>query len=142
MYMKKITLVLALGVSSCLLAQNNTDLKNNVIDVYGLEYANNLQKNNIGAYQFLEKCSLFAIEVKEINNPKYESLTVLSEIPLRSKQKATISVQEFLKEYKSGEFNALRYDFTPKKTSQYFRLGNTNYFLIVQNKNYVSSKKL
>lgn len=103
-----------------------------VINVFGQERFNSLSVNSPGTLQLLSKFAEFGVNVVPTNE-KYNSFEGITEIPLRSKSGGSVTVQEFLADYHSGNFNALIYNFLPTREIQIFRLEGTNQVILIEN---------
>ena len=69
--------------------------------------------------------------VQEDTEGKFHALEPLEMIPLRTGQMDSISVEQFISEYNSPEFNPLRYLFFTKVEGQVFRLKGTNKMICI-----------
>ena len=102
--------ILSVLLTCTLFSFGQTDGTAMIKSVYGLNQYNEMSSNNPGQIVLLEKYVLFGFHV-EPTTDKYNTFTELAEIPLRSKLNETITVQAFLLDYNSGNFNPLAYSF-------------------------------
>lgn len=125
--MKNLIFVFSLLVSVVSFAQ---DFEQNIIDIYGQSYYDNLVQNNSGVLNYLENFSNKGLELVDYNE-KFANADLLLEIPLRSKSINPISIQQFLTEYNGANFNPLKYGFNSQKEVQVYRLTGDSRVLIV-----------
>jgi len=71
---------------------------------------------------------------------KFSMLEPLEMIPLRTEQMESISIEQFLLEYNSADFNPLRYLFFPKVEGQVYRLTGTNKLISILSQDSILSK--
>lgn len=122
--MKKLLLLCAILVCTCSsLAQS--DGTSMILEAYGQNRYDEMSSSNPGQIELLEKYALFGFHILP-SNDKYASFPELIEIPMRSKNGTTVSIQEFLQAFDSGSFNPLVYGFFPQNDIQLFRLQGTN----------------
>lgn len=106
------------------------DHTNKIIEAYGQETFDHYQAQNPGLITLLNKYVDSGMQVVD-SNPKYASAQVLNTIQIRSKSSETISIEDFLLAYSSGNFNPLTYGFFPTNELQIFVLGNSSKVLII-----------
>lgn len=140
--MRFLIVLTAFFLSGNLAFGQNAHLEESVAEVYSQEYAEKLKNSNPGGYEYLMKVSEHALLLDQNPHPKYQSAEILSEIPLRSKSGEVVSIQEFLNDYNSSNFNALKYDFMPEKGVQIFRLAGTNHVLFVRTRSFVMNQNI
>lgn len=68
---------------------------------------------------------------------KYSELTPINEIKLTSKTNQTISIQQFLEEYESANFNPLFYQFLPANETQIFKLEGVDKIIYIESFSYL-----
>lgn len=110
-----------------------------IVEAYGQVRYDQMASTNPGALELLGKFSSHGFDVSEMN-PKYNNQTLLSQVNLRSKNSANVSVEEFMNDYNSGAFNILGYDFFPTNETQIFRLDGYNKVLIIYSQQSILSK--
>ncbi|MFK7783512.1 MAG: hypothetical protein AB8B56_00275 [Crocinitomicaceae bacterium] len=115
-----------------LFAIGQTDGEAMIKSVYGDTEYNQMLSSNPGKVELLEKYALYGFHVVPIND-KYTTAPELTQIPLRSKSSSTISIQSFLQEYTSGNFNPLSTNLFPGSESQVYRLQGVNLVIVIDN---------
>lgn len=109
----------------------------NIKAFYGEEwYDKELRENP----QFINILNLYiekGFRVIDVSPGKYNELTPLTEIKLTSKTNQTISIQQFLTAYESGNFNPLVYQFLPTNETQVFKLEGFDKIIYIESFSYL-----
>lgn len=127
--MKKL-LTLGTILMCTLFAFGQTDGEALIKSAYGETEYNQMLSSNPGRIELLEKYALHGFHVLPAND-KYNSYPELTEIPLRSKTTSSTSIQTFLQEYNSGNFNPLSSAFFPKTETQVYRLQGVDLIIVI-----------
>jgi hypothetical protein len=97
-----------------------------IIQVYGQEWFDRMQSSNSSGLQVFDRYVENGFSVENFIDEKYNSFPVLDSIPLRSKTESSVSIEEFLMDYSSSDFNPLKYKFFPGNTTQIYKLQGVN----------------
>lgn len=112
-----------------------------IIQIYGEEWYNLQASNGMTLLELMDKYIDFGFKVEKVDHNKYSELAPLTEVPLLSKNGSYISVQEFLDDYNSSNFNPLKYRFFPQDNIQVYKLNGADYIIyIIDQKTIMSSK--
>ncbi len=130
--MKKLLLSACILCASFSFAQNNDA---QIQEVFGEAYLTDIKTSNPGLYSYFSNFCENGIRIEETMHEKYADAPVLNQIPLRNSEKSFISIEEFIADYNSSEFNPLKYLFTPAFETQVFRLGSTSYVVFIDSQN-------
>jgi hypothetical protein len=125
-----ITLLLTLCVSSFSFSQ---DLQHadKIIEVYGQEWLEESEQNNPALVTLLDKYVNHGFYVKNVSEGKYSEFTPIESVPLLTKEGGAVTVQEFLQDYESTDFNPLKYKFFPGKDFQVIKLAGVNKIIYI-----------
>lgn len=123
-----LTLYVVLTCSLYTFAQSPEETK--IVHAYGEVEYNQMLTSNPGQVELLEKYILHGFHLVP-SNDKYLDFPELTEIPLRSKLDVSISIENFMQSYDSGNFNPLLYRFFPSNEIQIFRLQGTNRVVLI-----------
>lgn len=138
--MKKIFILLSL-ISSTLLFGQQYEHSQKIIESYGQEWYDTQLSTNPGIILLMDKYIDHGFMVKKVSPGKYSQFAPLTEIPLRSKTDEKISIEQFIEESKSPDFNPLRYNFFTGKIDQIFPLsGHDDTILYIYNQNTILVK--
>jgi hypothetical protein len=134
--LKKLIITLGLFLFSFpIFSQQSAEEK--IKDFYGEEWYNReINENN----QLIEILKLYVengFKVISTENGKYNELTPLTEIKLASKTNQTISIQEFLLDYESGNFNPLVYQFFLANETQVYKLEGIDKVIYIESFSYL-----
>lgn len=124
-----ITLILLLSIVFNADAQLTNEQK--IIDVYGLEWVNQMKTDNPVLLQLFDKYVSYGFMVKAVSTGKYSEFQPLEYIPLRSKSGGEVSVAEFLEDFNSDNFNPLKYAFFPTTDFQVFKLKDVDFIIYI-----------
>lgn len=102
---------------------NNAD---KITEVYGQEWLTETEANNPALLTLMDKYISFGFNVKNVSEGKYAEFVPMEFIPLSSKEGGTVTVEEFLTDFESENFNPLKYKFFPGKEFQIFKLKGVN----------------
>lgn len=127
---KLLTLGTILMCTLCAIGQ--TDGETMIKSVYGDTEYNQMLSSNPGKVELLEKYALYGFHVLPAND-KYDGATELTEIQLRSKTASSITIQSFLQDYNSGNFNPLSTKLFPGAEAQVYRLQGVDLVIVIDN---------
>ncbi len=99
---------------------------------FGVEwYDREVLENN----QWIEILKVYVTEgfkLISIQQGKYNELTPINEVKLNSKSNEAISIQQFINEYESENFNPLHYQFIPTIETQIIKLDGINKVIYIE----------
>jgi hypothetical protein len=123
-----------------LIAQNPTiQHQSEIIEVYGENWYEMRSQEQGNLLNLMDRYISWGFTVEEIPAVKYQDDIALREIPLVSKNGQTSSIDEFLEEYNSENFNPLKYYFFPQKEEQFYFLKDQNKIIRIKSINYLNS---
>lgn len=108
-----------------------------IIAFYGEEW---YQRENAENPQLISILNLYlekGFKVVDVSPGKYNELTPLTEIKLASKTNQTISIQEFLSDFESENFNPLVYQFFPANETQVYKLEGIDKVIYIESFSYL-----
>ncbi len=85
--------------------------------------------------QWIEILKVYVTEgfkLISIQQGKYNELTPINEVKLNSKSNEAISIQQFINEYESENFNPLQYQFFPTIETQIIKLDGINKVIYIE----------
>lgn len=126
-----LTLLLAFGLTGFSYSQEleNAD---KIIQVYGQEWYDRMQNDAPDLLILMDKYVDHGFFVRTVSEGKYEQeLTPTESIPLTSKSEESISVEQFLIEADSPDFNPLRYRYFPTNEAQVYKLQGVNKIIYI-----------
>jgi hypothetical protein len=125
-----ITLLLTFFVSSFSFSQ---DLQHadKIIEVYGQEWLDESELQNPALVTLLDKYVDHGFYVKNVSEGKYSEFTPIESVPLTVKGGGVVTVDEFLQDYESANFNPLKYQFFPGKDFQVIKLAGVNKIIYI-----------
>lgn len=112
-----------------------------IIQIYGEEWYNLQASNGMTLLELMDKYIDFGFKVEKVDHNKYSELAPLTEVPLLSKNGSYISVQEFLDDYNSSNFNPLKYRFFPQDNIQVYKLNGADYIIYIIDQKTIMSRK-
>jgi hypothetical protein len=112
-----IFLILISRISFCQLT--NPD---KIIAIYGQQWLNETEANNPALLILMDKYISYGFDVKDVSPGKYAEIVPLELVPLSAKGGGFVTVQEFLSDFESSNFNPLKYKFFPGTDFQIFKL--------------------
>lgn len=123
-------------VFSCFLILNGTlfsQLNNStlILDFYGQERVNKMESETPELLTLLDKYISSGFMVKDVSEGKYSEFIPLTTIALSRKEGGEVSVEDFLLDYQSPNFNPLNYKFFPGKDFQVFKLSGVNKIIYI-----------
>lgn len=134
---RNLTFLFILFVSTIIYSQNNPTSK--LLVIYSQEQIEYLEDTNPQLLNYYMNFAEKGMKVETIVDDKYlTEIPQLSVITLhKMKSDASelieeISVQEFLNDYNSSEFNPLKYNLYPKQKRAYYYLAGTDKILIIE----------
>lgn len=125
------TLLLALCVSSFSFSQ---DLQHadKIIEVYGQEWYDLRRSENPDLLILMDKYVNHGFSVRTVSEGKYEQeQEPIEMIPLTSKTESYITVEQFMQEVESPNFNPLRYNYFSTKEAQVYKLKGVNKIIYI-----------
>lgn len=140
----KTTLTLLL-LTLCVGFLNAQELKHSdkIIEVYGQDFLDQQLTANPAFITLIDKYVDHGFKVKVVSPGKHNDDQIhapISEIPLRSKNGESISVDQFVLESQSEDFNPLRYGFFPEKVDQIYKLQGYDLIIYVYNQDTILLK--
>lgn len=109
--------------------------------VYGNEWLNRMKADAPDLLVLMDKYVEFGFSVRTVSEGKYEQeQTPIEQIPITSKGNEFISVEEFMQEADSEEFNPLRYNYFPTKEAQVYKLKGVNKIIYILPQEIILSK--
>jgi hypothetical protein len=125
------SLLLAVCVSSFSFAQ---DLQHadKIIEVYGQEWYDRMKNDAPDVLTLMDKYVDHGFFVRTVSEGKYEQEQEPIEIiPLTSKTNSYITVDQFMQEFESPNFNPLRYRYFSTKDAQVYKLKGVNKIIYI-----------
>lgn len=113
-------------ISFCQL--NNTD---KITEVYGQEWLDRMQTEAPDLLILIDKYVQHGFMVKNVSEGKYSEFVPLEFIQLSSKEGGEVTVEEFLIDFASTDFNPLKYQFFPGKDFQVYKLKDVNKIIYI-----------
>lgn len=131
MFMKRlITLVFVVLFNGIAFSQLNHSDK--ITEVYGQEWFDRMQVDAPDLLVLMDKYISHGFSVRTVSEGKYETEQEPIEfIPLVGKTNETITVQQFIQESESPNFNPLRYQFFSTKDAQVYKLKGVNKIIYI-----------
>src|SRR5574343_351381 len=106
--------------------------QNKIIEVYGQEWYNRMEVDAPDLLVLMDKYVDHGFSVRTVSEGKYDAeLVPLEFIPLVSKTDTSITVEQFLLEASSPNFNPLRYQFFSTKDAQVYKLKGVNKIIYI-----------
>ncbi len=103
-----------------------------IIEVYGQEWYDRMQVDAPDLLVLMDKYVDHGFSVRTVSEGKYDAeLEPLEFIPLVSKTDTSITVEQFLLEAASPNFNPLRYQFFSTKDAQVYKLKGVNKIIYI-----------
>lgn len=126
-----LSLLLMLCVSGFSFSQNLSHA-DKIIEVYGQEWFDRMQIEAPDLLILMDKYVNHGFSVRTVSEGKYDAeLVPLEFIPLVSKTDTSITVEQFLIEAASPNFNPLRYEFFSTKDAQVYKLKGVNKIIYI-----------
>lgn len=101
-------------------------------EVYGQEWFDRMQSDAPDLLVLMDKYVSHGFSVRTVSEGKYEAeQTPIETIPLVSKTNESITVQQFMQEVESPNFNPLRYQFFSTKDAQVYKLKGVNKIIYI-----------
>jgi hypothetical protein len=108
---------------------NHTD---KILEVYGQEWFDRMQSEAPDLLVLMDKYVSHGFSVRTVSPGKYDAELVPMEfIPLVGKTDSSITVQQFLLEAESPNFNPLKYEFFSTKDAQVYKLKDANKIIYI-----------
>jgi hypothetical protein len=109
--------------------------------VYGSEWLNRMKTDAPDLLVLMDKYVEQGFFVRTVSEGKYEQeQDPIDQIPLTSKSNEFISVEQFLTEVESDNFNPLRYRYFPTKEAQVYKLQGVNKIIYILPQEIILSK--
>ncbi len=136
--MKTLFFLLLLGANFCAFSQLKNEHK--IEAVYGSDWLELMRSSNPELLTLLDKYAEHGFTIQETSSGKYAELNALNSIPLTSKTNEEISVEQFIIELNSQDFNPLRYRFFPTNEYQVLKLEGVNKIIYILPQEVILSK--
>ena len=115
------------------------DSQSKIIDVYGEDwYQSRLNESN-SILLLLDKYIKFGFKLEDIIQEKYDDSNALIEIEKSDKSGLRISIDAFLEDYNSTNFNVLKYLFFPSEEEQIIFLKDKLKIIRIKSIHYLQS---
>lgn len=139
--MKKLFLFFIFLISINLIFSQEFKNKNKIIELLGEERYEELKSTNLGMISYLNAKVDFGFQIIDAIPEKENEFKELNQIPILSKESGQfISPEEFVNLYNSGNLNILLFNFQNQpKTNLYYKIGNTNKYLIIYSVEHINS---
>lgn len=116
----------------CGISFSQLQYQNKIIEVYGQEWYNRMEVDAPDLLVLMDKYVDHGFSVRTVSEGKYDAeLVPLEFIPLVSKTDTSITVEQFLLEASSPNFNPLRYQFFSTKDAQVYKLKGVNKIIYI-----------
>jgi hypothetical protein len=102
-----------------------------IVAFYGQQRFSEFQQSNPALLELLDKYIDHGFYVQDVNADKYIEFTPLQNIALASKNGNFVSINDFLADYGSAQFNPLNYSFFPTSEVQIFKLTGVNKIIYI-----------
>ena len=102
-----------------------------IIEVYGQEWYDKMQTDAPDLLVLMDKYVNHGFSVRKVSEGKYSEFEPMELIPLVGKTDSNITVEQFLLEASSPNFNPLKYEFFSTKDAQVFKLKDTNMIIYI-----------
>lgn len=101
-------------------------------EVYGQEWFDRMQVDAPDLLILMDKYVSHGFSVRTVSEGKYETeFEPIEFIPLVSKTNESITVQQFMQEVESPNFNPLRYQYFSTKDAQVYKLKGVNKIIYI-----------
>lgn len=120
---------LFLLINGALFSQLNNSTK--IVDFYGQERVTMMEQETPELLTLLDKYISHGFMVKDVSQGKYAEFVPLTTIQLSRKEGGEVTVEEFLTDFQSANFNPLNYKFFPGKDFQVFKLSGVNKIIYI-----------
>lgn len=109
--------------------------------VYGSEWLDRMKSEAPDLLTLMDKYVEYGFSVRTVSEGKYEQeQEPIEQIPLLGKSNEFISVEQFLNELESGDFNPLRYRYFPNNEAQVYKLKGVNKIIYILPQEIILSK--
>lgn len=116
----------------CGISFSQINHEDKIIEVYGQEWYDRMQVDAPDLLVLMDKYVDHGFSVRTVSEGKYDAeLEPMEFIPLVSKTPTTITVEQFLLEAASPNFNPLRYQFFSTKDAQVYKLKGANKIIYI-----------
>lgn len=105
--------------------------ENKIRSSYGDDYFTQLQTESPGVLTLIDKYIDHGFYVKDVDPGKYAELEAISEVPLRIKGAGSVTIEQFLQDVGSVNFNPLNYNYFPNNDVQIIKLFGTNKIIYI-----------
>lgn len=120
---------LFLLLNGALFSQLNNTTK--IVDFYGQERVTMMEQETPELLTLLDKYISHGFMVKNVSHGKYAEFVPLTTIQLSRKEGGEVTVEEFLLDFESANFNPLNYKFFPGKDFQVFKLSGVDKIIYI-----------
>ena len=119
-------------ISCSVFAQTSQLLHTNkIVDVYGQEWFNRMKNESPDLLILMDKYVSHGFYVRNVSEGKYAEFVPIETIPLVCKKDTSISVEQFLNEAASPDFNPLKYRYFSQKDAQVYKLKGANKIIYI-----------
>lgn len=116
----------------CGISFSQINHEDKIIEVYGQEWYSRMHVDAPDLLVLMDKYVDHGFSVRTVSEGKYDAELVPMEfIPLVSKTEIAITVEQFLLEAASPNFNPLRYQFFSTKDAQVYKLKGVNKIIYI-----------
>jgi hypothetical protein len=116
----------------CVISFSQINHEDKIIEVYGQEWYSRMHVDAPDLLILMDKYVDHGFSVRTVSEGKYDAeLVPLEFIPLVSKTETAITVEQFLLEAASPNFNPLRYQFFSTKDAQVYKLKGVNKIIYI-----------
>ena len=129
--MKTYFSILYIIFSSFVLFGQSTN-RDKIVAVYGQDWYDRELSENKQMIDLLNEYLTHGFLVKTVSEGKYSEFVQMSYVPVLSKNNDSVSVQEFLSDSQTIDFNPLKYRFFPTHENQVFKLAGVNKIIYIK----------
>ncbi len=129
--MKTYLSILFLFFSSLILFGQATN-QEKIVAVYGQDWYDRELSENNQMIDLLNEYIKNGFTIQNISEGKFNEFVPISFIPLVSKNNDSISVEQFLLDVQTQDFNPLKYRFFPTHENQIFKLAGVNKIIYIK----------
>jgi hypothetical protein len=134
-----LALIIILNFYSNLFGQNSSN-QEKIIAIYGQEWYDRELSVNKPMIDLLNEYIKNGFTIQSVSEGKFNEFVPISFIPLVSKNNDSISVEQFLLDAQTQDFNPLKYRFFPNNENQVFKLAGENKIIYIKSIYLLTSK--
>jgi hypothetical protein len=124
-----ITLFFLVFINGMLFSQITNDSK--IVDFYGQERVDQMRNESPQLLNLLDKYISHGFKVEDVGHGKYLEFVPLTSISLTRKEGGEVSIESFLEDYQSTNFNPLNYEFFPTREYQIYKLSGVDKIIYI-----------